>query len=164
MNKRSTRLIAIAAAAAALPLTVLGATAAPALAAGPNDSTPAPVINLATRQCLTAFSLFDPARTAPCDTSGDLQPAQQWTFTDYGAISNPETSGCLTPTGSGTVVVLPCGGGGSVQQWAPDPQNPRMIMNRVTGECLISDFGGRVGTAPCNGHPFQNWLWANLPS
>jgi Ricin-type beta-trefoil lectin domain len=161
MNKRATRLIAIAAIAAALPLTVLGATAAPALAAGPSDSTPAPVVNLITDQCLTALD-SGIVRTSPCEASGGLQPLQQWTFTDWGAISNPATSGCLAAGGGGIVSVQQCGGPG--QLWVPAPGNPQMIMNRVTRQCLTTDSGGAVFTALCLINPFQIWLGANWPS
>jgi len=161
MNKRATRLFATAAVAAALPLTVLGATAAPALAAAPSDSTPAPLVNLPTGQCLTALSPVS-VGTAPCQTGGGQQPLQQWTFTAWGAIANPATSGCLTAGTSGAVSVGQCGGPG--QLWAPIPGNPQYIMNRLTGECLTGSPEGYVVTTMCRPSGFQVWLGASWPS
>jgi hypothetical protein len=161
MNKRATRLIAIAATAMALPLTVLGATAAPALAAAPSDSTPARVVNPLTDQCLTALSPGS-VGTAPCESNGSLQPLQQWTFTADGAIVNPAVSGCLTAGPSGVVSVGQCGGPG--QLWVPGWGNPQNIMNRSTGECLTVGGGGHVFTTSCSRSPFQVWLGANWPS
>lgn len=156
MNKPPKRLIAIAAAASALPFIALGALAAPALAspAARPLATPGPLINSGTGDCLTA--VVQGVYLTGCEPG---QRPQQW------VLAGPTVDsvfGCLTAVGGRYVSVQPCGQ--AYQAWGPYPGSGALIMNQATGQCLAEDEGTAI-MAPCDpADPAQNWTGATWGS
>jgi hypothetical protein len=58
------------------------------------------------------------------------------------------------------VGAAPAGAAASITRHPDNAQildNAQIMINRASGECLDSDYDGRVYTLPCNSGNFQNW-------